>query len=273
MTLLIDTHVHLFDRQCGFTPKRRYELNYDALPAHLSHEMTLAGVSTAVVVQPSFLGTDNSYLLKVIAESGGRFSGIAVVEPDISGKELQRLKAAGIIGFRLNCIGETVPNLAVAPYSCLVAELAGLGMILQIQAEGEQWPALEQALVACQATIVIDHFGRTPPGDASGGFESLMRLAVQSDSVYFKFSAPYRLKTGAATHCARSILDTVPIERILWGSDWPATQFEGHHTYQDTLAWLEDWVPRSDDREIILSQNPIRVLCGPVATTVLPENS
>ena len=60
MTLLIDTHVHLFDRQYGLASKRRYDLGYDALPTDLLPEMTLAGVSAAVIVQPSFLGTDNS---------------------------------------------------------------------------------------------------------------------------------------------------------------------------------------------------------------------
>ncbi|WP_395831228.1 amidohydrolase family protein [Elstera sp.] len=268
MTPLIDTHVHLFDRQYGLASKRRYDLDYDALPAHLRREMALAGVSAAVIVQPSFLGTDNSYLLQVIAESDGRFSGIAVVEPNISGQELARLKAAGIIGLRLNCIGERAPNLAVAPYSFLVGELARLGMILQIQAEGEQWCALEKSLVACPATLVIDHFGRTPPGDVSGGFESLLRVAAQSSRICFKFSAPYRLKTGAAVHCARAILDTVPIDRILWGSDWPATQFEGCHTYQDTLAWLEEWVPRPDDRQKVLWQNPINLLGVPGAASL-----
>lgn len=268
MTLLIDTHVHLFDRQCGFTSKRRYDLGYDALPTDLLPEMILAGVSAAVIVQPSFLGTDNSYLLKVIAESDGRFSGIAVVEPNISGQELARFKAAGIIGLRLNCIGETAPNLAAAPYSFLIGELARLGMILQIQAEGEQWCALEKSLLACPATIVIDHFGRTPPGDVSGGFQSLLRVAAQSSRICFKFSAPYRLKAGAAAHCARMILNTVAIDRILWGSDWPATQFEGCHSYQDTLAWLEEWVPRPEDRQRILSQNPINLLGVPGAVSI-----
>lgn len=272
MTLHIDTHVHLFDRRYGFASKRRYDLGYDALPAHLNHEMTLAGVSAAVIVQPSFLGTDNSYLLKVISESYGRYSGIAVVEEDVSIQELKRLQAAGILGLRLNFIGETVPNLAIPPYSCLLANLAHLGMILQIQAEGAQWCALEETLPACPATIVIDHFGRTPPGDGSGGFESLLRMAAQSNRLCFKFSAPYRFETGAALRCARMILNTVPIDRILWGSDWPATQFEGRHTYRDTLNWLEEWVPLPGDRQKILSQNPINLLGVPVAPVAMPGN-
>ena len=47
-------------------------------------------------------------------------------------------------------------------------------MVLQIQAEGHQWLTIAPVLARCPATVLIDHFGRTVPGDASGAFEALL---------------------------------------------------------------------------------------------------
>jgi predicted TIM-barrel fold metal-dependent hydrolase len=129
-------------------------------------------------------------------------------------------------------------------------------MVLQIQAEGEQWQDMETFLSNPPGPVVIDHFGRTAPADSSGGFESLLRAATHSEQLWFKFSAPYRTQAGAAAACGARILDTVGIHRILWGSDWPHTQFEGRWSYAEALRWLVDWVPDAGDRTTILRQNP-----------------
>ncbi len=144
----------------------------------------------------------------------------------------------------------------------LLQALAACGMTLQVQAEGAQWSAIERALSEPPVDVVIDHFGRTPPGHDSGGFESLLRAARRSQRLWFKFSAPYRLPAGAARDCAAAILDSFGTERILWGSDWPHTQFEGRFGYADALAWLTDWAPDPDDRARILTDNPRRLM-GP----------
>jgi predicted TIM-barrel fold metal-dependent hydrolase len=255
---IIDTHVHVFRQDAALVPGHRYAPDHDALPEDLARRMASNGVGRALLVQPSFLGFDNSFLLKAIAENPARFSGVAVVPPDIGRTALAALRGRGIVGVRLNCIGQPAPDLADA-YRPLIEHLASLGLALQIQAEGAQWTAMEAALAASPGPVIIDHFGRTPVDHASRGFESLLRAAARSPHMWFKFSAPYRLPEGAAAACASRILDVVGNDRIIWGSDWPHTQHEGRFGYAETLAWLESWLPREADRQKVLAENAARV--------------
>jgi hypothetical protein len=59
----IDTHAHVFERGLPLANARRYAPGYDApLSAYLA-QLDAHGLSNGVLIQPSFLGTDNSYLL------------------------------------------------------------------------------------------------------------------------------------------------------------------------------------------------------------------
>jgi predicted TIM-barrel fold metal-dependent hydrolase len=258
-TTWVDTHVHVFDRQLPLAAGRRYQPDYDATPQDLRDEMAKVGIAKAVLVQPSFLGTDNHYVLDAIADDPQAFAGIAVIDPSMNMDELRVLRQAGIVGVRLNCIGQPAPDLARGVYNDMARRLAETGLVLQIQAEGEQWRQIAPVLGDLPCRVVADHFGRTPPGHASGGFEALLSAATASANIWFKFSGPYRFPEGTADRCAAMILDAVGIERIVWGSDWPWTQFETQHSYEQTLHWLTDWVRDASDRQRILADNPARL--------------
>lgn len=255
---VIDTHVHVFRKGEGLVASRRYTPEADALPETLLAAMDAESVATAILVQPSFLGEENGFLLGAIAACPDRFQGIAVVSPDLSEAGLADLRACGILGIRLNLIGKPVEDFAER-YRRLIEALAAQRMVLQIQAEGHQWRTIAPVLASCPATVLIDHFGRTMPGDASGGFEALLAAAATNAAIWFKLSAPYRLAPGAAEACAKHLLTMLGSHRLVWGSDWPATQFEGQHSYGDTLRWLSDWVPDSEMRTRILVDNPRRL--------------
>ena len=161
MNLRIDTHVHIFRRDAPFAAGRRYAPDYDASPEALRAQMATVGVGRAILVQPSFLGFDNTYLLAAIAAAPEAFAGVAVVDPRTETAEIAAMQRAGIVGARLNCIGRPAPDFAGAEVE-LARRLAGLGMALQIQAEGAQWRAMEAFLSDPPGRVVIDHFGRSP---------------------------------------------------------------------------------------------------------------
>jgi predicted TIM-barrel fold metal-dependent hydrolase len=50
--------------------------------------------------------------------------------------------------------------------------------------------------------------------------------------------------------------DSIGSERLLWGSDWPHTQFESAENFKKTRAFLHTMVPDAGEREAILSKNP-----------------
>src|SRR5690349_5559555 len=80
----IDSHAHVFVRGLPLAPHRRHAPDYDAtLDAYTGH-LRAKGLSHAVLVQPSFLGTDNAFFLDVLQRYPRRFRGVVVIDPSIS---------------------------------------------------------------------------------------------------------------------------------------------------------------------------------------------
>lgn len=215
-------------------------------------------MSKALLVQPSFLGTDNQYLLDAIALYPARFRGVAVVEPSIDLAAARSLAEQGVVGVRLNAIGKLTPDLGSAEYRNFTRTLAEAGLFLEIQAEHQQWGAMVPHLPELPCEVMIDHFGRTPPDHVSGGFEALLDCALKRD-IWFKFSGPYRFGHAAAAQCAKALIKTVGSDHVIWGSDWPWTQFQGAHTYAECLNWLADWVGGARIGDILV-RNPQKLL-------------
>ncbi|MCS0502053.1 amidohydrolase family protein [Ancylobacter mangrovi] len=259
MPATVDTHVHVFERSLPLAARRRYQPDYDATAADLLGVMRPAGIARAILVQPSFLGTDNSYVIEQVLRSRGAFAGVAVIDPGMGAEDLATLRRAGIVGIRLNCIGGPAPDFSRGVHREMAERLAAAGLVIEIQAEGAQWRSIAPCLPQLPGPVLVDHFGRTPAGDASGGFEALLAAAAETENLWFKFSGPYRFADGAAAGCASALLAAVGPGRVVWGSDWPWTQFEGCYRYTDTLDWLARWVPDAGARRAILTTNPARL--------------
>lgn len=108
----VDTHAHVFARTLPLADGRRYAPGYDATLDAYRKLLDASDIGHAVLVQPSFLGTDNSYLLQALTTDRIRLRGVAVVSPDISEDELAQLNADGITGVRLNLVGRRSPTSA-----------------------------------------------------------------------------------------------------------------------------------------------------------------
>src|SRR6476659_1862959 len=76
----VDSHAHVFARGLKLAGARRYAPGYDASLEMYLRECDANRISHSVLVQPSFLGTDNSYLLDALRTQPDRLRGIAVVE-------------------------------------------------------------------------------------------------------------------------------------------------------------------------------------------------
>jgi predicted TIM-barrel fold metal-dependent hydrolase len=153
------------------SPSRRYQPDYEATPDALIETLTKHGLGKALIVQPSFLGTDNTYLLDALARYPNRFRGVAVIDPSVDRETMQHFAEGSVVGIRLNAIGAPVPDLGSATYRKFARLLAKLDPFLEIQAEGNQWNDMASRLSDLPCELVIDHFGRTPVTHGSGGFE------------------------------------------------------------------------------------------------------
>ena len=259
-TLRIDTHAHVFPAQPKLAPRRRYTPRGAARLDDYLDLLDGAGLSHGVLVQPSFLGTDNSHLAACLRVAPERLRGIAVVEAGVSEQELSELAVAGVVGIRVNLLDAPVTRYCTAAWQDLFKRLAARGWIIQVQTPGADLPAVLDCLWACEAPIVIDHFGRPDPelGAQDQSFLELQRRAGE-ERVWVKLSAPYRVSGCILQDHAWRLLDLLGPRRILWGSDWPWTQHEDGRDYDETLAWLERWVPDSAARDQILGETPSRL--------------
>jgi predicted TIM-barrel fold metal-dependent hydrolase len=253
----IDTHAHVFHRGLKLAPGRRYAPDYDAPLALYLEQLDRNGMSNGVLVQPSFLGTDNSYLVESLRTAGGRLRGIAVVDPSVTADELRALDRAGVVGIRLNLVGQPLPDLLASEWKALLANLNALGWQVEIQRNAADLAVLAPRLLDHGVTVVLDHYALPDPklGVADPGFQSVLKLEA-TKNVWVKISAPYR--NGAAGESFAK--ETYPLlrsayglDRLLWGSDWPHTQFEASQGYERNRQFLDTLITDPAARAQVLA--------------------
>jgi len=256
-----DTHAHVFTRACKLHENRRYSPDGEAPLEAFLQLLGDNAISRAVLVQPSFLGTENSYLVDCLRRVPERLRGVVVVSPDVSDRELAGMDEAGVVGIRINMFdNDAPPDLQDSDWQRLIHRVAALGWHVEVHTEGSLVADRLNELLPTEATIVVDHFGRPDPrfGVRCPGFQALLR-ALDTGRVWVKFSGPYRCGGGDCGLYARALLDAAGSERFVWGSDWPWTQFSNGMTYRKSVDWLSAWVPDPEVQEAIL---------GPAAATL-----
>lgn len=256
----VDTHAHIFEKGLELTAGRRYAPDYDATVGMFLANLDATGLSHGVLVQPSFLGTDNEYMLAGIAKAAPRLKGIAVIAPPVTEAELDRLAARGVVGIRLNLVGRDIPDLAGADWKQLLGSLSRRGWQVEVHDEAKRLPELLPRLLESGLDLVVDHFGRPDPGlgIADPGFEYLLSLG-STRRVWVKVSASYRLSDEIARAAVPLVKDAFGIERLLWGSDWPHTQHEKEVRYAEMRARLDSWLPDATERKAVLIDNPAKL--------------
>ncbi|WP_286182273.1 amidohydrolase family protein [Rhizobium sp. ICMP 5592] len=253
----IDTHAHVFDRRLKLAPGRRYAPEYDApLDAYL-RQLDENGLTHGVLVQPSFLGTDNSYLLDCLKAADGRLRGIVVIDPGISLEQLAAYDEAGVVGIRLNLVGQPLPDFSTQEWRDLLATLKSLDWQIEIQRNAADLVPLAQMLADNGVNVVVDHFGLPDPklGIADPGFRGLLELG-SSGRVYVKLSAPYRNGPEGRNFARQAyplLRHAFGLDHLMWGSDWPHTQHEAAQAYAGNLAFLDELAMDESEKSQILA--------------------
>ncbi len=256
----IDTHAHVFARGLPMADVRRYTPAYDVTVEEYLARLDAHGMSHGVLVQPSFLGSDNGYLLQAIARAPQRLRGIAMVDADIDDAQLQALQQGGVVGVRFNLVGGApLPDFSGA-WRDTLTRIAALGWQVEIHREAADLPRVLEPLLALGLKVVVDHFGRVDAalGVDDPGFRYLLSTGP-SRQVWVKLSAQYR--NGGSEGGARFAGQAWPLlrqhfgpDRLLWGSDWPHTQHESMTSYADSWRRFESLVSDEADRRCITSE-------------------
>jgi predicted TIM-barrel fold metal-dependent hydrolase len=115
--MIVDSHFHAWPADAALAADRGYvpaatKTIDEALAVQARH-----GVTHGVMIQPSFLGTDNSYMLECLKAWPDRLRATVVVEPDIGFGALEAMDSLGVVGFRLNLhSAKTMPNYTSPHY-------------------------------------------------------------------------------------------------------------------------------------------------------------
>jgi predicted TIM-barrel fold metal-dependent hydrolase len=258
----VDCHAHVFRRDLPMPDRRRAPSGYDATVDDYLRLLDAHGMSHGVLIQPSFLGTDNSYLVAALRAHGDRLRGVAVVEPGITAGELDALAGAGVVGIRLNLIGLPTPDYAAPAWAALLSNLRQLRWQVEVhQVAGKLEPAIDP-LLSAGLNVVVDHFGRPDArlGVDDPGFRYLLSTG-RSRQVWVKLSGAYRnggQGAGEATALAAMPLLKAShgLDRLVWGSDWPHTLFEKSADYTTERRLLDAWLPDLQERSIVLGTTP-----------------
>ncbi|WP_063982421.1 amidohydrolase [Bradyrhizobium sp.] len=253
----IDTHAHVFHRGLKLAPGRRYAPDYDAPLALYLEQLDRNGMSNGVLVQPSFLGADNSYLVESLKTSGGRLRGIAVVDPSVTADELRALDRAGVVGIRLNLVGQPLPDLAAGEWKALLGNVKSMGWQVELQRNASDLAVLAPQLLDHGVTVVLDHYALPDPklGVADPGFQSVLKLGA-TRNVWVKISAPYRNGASGESFAKEAyplLRKAYGLDRLLWGSDWPHTQFEASQAYAKNRQFLDALIVDDSERARVLA--------------------
>lgn len=260
----VDCHFHIFVAHQGIAGAR-YVPAYSSLLANWQQAAQACGVRRGLLVQPSFLGTDNRLLLQALASPDCGLRGVVVLAPDTAPGMLEVLHQRGVRGVRLNLSGTGHRLAPWAGATGLWDAMAALGWHLELHTNTGELPSVLSTLVPTlppELTLVLDHFAK--PERASSRdvtVQTVARLAQAGRPVYVKLSAAYRLRaTINPIKLARYWLAILGMEKLLWGSDWPCTNHEALANFARLRASPDEWLDNAAAAWACLVSNPHRLL-------------
>ncbi|AYD63862.1 amidohydrolase [Achromobacter sp. B7] len=261
-----DAHCHVFGpgnvfpyaEGRSYTPPDAPYAAMAALHAHL-------GIERAVVVQANCHGSDHSALLDALAQSGGRYRGVALLGADATAVRVRQLHDGGVRAARFNF----VPHLGGAPnpavFDHVVALIAPLGWHLCLHVDGAMLPELLPRLLALPVPFVVDHMGRLKAADGldSPAMRALLSLA-DVPQAWVKVSGIDRIASGKRPFAqgipfVSALVQAMP-DRCLWGTDWPHPNVAGDMPDDGELVdTFFQACPDAAVRQRVLVDNPAKL--------------
>jgi predicted TIM-barrel fold metal-dependent hydrolase len=276
----IDAHVHVWTPDVSHYPLAAGYRKADMKPPSFTPEQLFkhtkpAGVDRVNLIQMSFYGFDNRYLLDMIALYQGVFMGTAIVDPygKAPEREMGELAKKGVRAFRIH------PKLSKHPVAHWL-EPAGFGKMFAAGARNNQAlscligpDALPEVERMCRkfpdTPVIIDHLCRIGLNGTVAGkdVDGLCSLA-KCKRILVKVGAFYALGKKRPPYTdlgpmIRKVVKAFGARRCMWESDCPFQVVEGK--YQDSLDLIrkrldfltaqdKDWLLRRTAEEIFFKK-------------------
>lgn len=270
----IDAHSHVWTPDTEHYPLAPGFRRANMDPPSFTAEELLAqakpvGVNRVVLIQMSFYGHDNSYMLDCMKKFPGTFSGVAVIDQNQPkpGDEMVRLKKQGVRGFRIYPQNQEYAKwLDGAGLKSMFAAGAKERLNMCCLIDTNALPALDKACTANPETpVVIDHIcrigvsGKIPPEDV----KALCDMAKHKH-VTVKISAFYALGQKKPPYhdlapLIKQVYDAYGPQRLMWATDCPFQVVD--HTYKQSIDLVKEGLPflSADDKEWLLRKTAEKV--------------
>ena len=261
-----DAHMHVFGPATfAAAPAARYTLPA-ASPEHYAAVARTMRIDRAVLVQPSFYGSDNAFLLEALKNNHGRWRGAVMLSEIVPASQLRHWCELGVRAIRVDLFKALANGADLRHIHELLARTCELAAELEWSVDlylpGRLCWQLLALFPTLQCPVSIAHIGYLAPlNEVSDAQCDEFVDVVRRSPVWPKISGMYRYGPGAgnarAQSLARKLVATAP-DRLLWGSDWPHVMA----TPQDTGKILNEFATLCEDdrvRHRILVTNPARL--------------
>lgn len=273
--IFIDAHSHIWtpDTQryplaAGF---RRANMDPPSFTfEELSQQAIPVGVSRVVLIQMSFYGYDNSYMLDAIAKHPAMYRGVAVIdqESDRAPDTMRDLKQKGVRGFRIYPKDRPLDRwLSSAGMRAMWKCGADQNLAMCCLMDPNGLPALGSMCREFPETpVVIDHMcrigvtGQVPQDDVQAlcDMAKHKRLTVKVSAFYAlgKKKAPYH----DLAPLIKRLYDSYGPERLMWASDAPFQVVDGH-TYKASIDLIQSGLDflKATDQDWLLRKTAEKV--------------
>ena len=271
-----DCHAHIFGPvdKYPFTPNRSYTPPEASVEAY-RRMLAALGFERAVIVQPSVYGIDNRCTRDAVVASGGKWRGVAVVEPCVAEARLADLHSDGFRGVRINLLFKG--GLQMNALEQIAHSIRALGWHVQLLLDARDLPKLAERLRELPVDFVVDHMGHMPAslGTEHPGFQTLLEL-LRGGRCWVKLSGAYRISANPqpyddAVPFARALVETAP-DKLVFGTDWPHPSIKVPMPQDASLLdLLPVWAPDEVTRRKILVDNPARLYDFPPVPSGLTQ--
>jgi 2-pyrone-4,6-dicarboxylate lactonase len=261
-----DAHCHIFGPgdKYPYAPDRSYTPPDAPLERFKELQNTL-GLERAVLVNASCHGTDNTVIIDAIAQSNGKYRGVANVDDSFTDQDFEKLHDGGCRGVRFNFVRHLggMPDMDV--FHRVIDRIKIFGWHVVLHFDASDVVEFKDLLLGLPVPFIIDHMGRVPTADGlqQQPFQQLLELA-KNNSCWVKICGAERISSAGppftdAVPFAQALIETAP-DRILWGTDWPHPNIKKHMPNDgDLVDLIPLFAPDPATQKRILVDNPDRL--------------
>jgi len=272
--MIVDTHVHIVAED-----RDRYPLNPEGPPLGWFEEapvtaegllalMDEAGVDRATLVQAlSAYGYDNRYTSDSARAHPDRFTAVCILDMEDEGavdKLDDLVRNESVTGLRLFTYSRPAADWLADPKTFPVWErAASLNIPVTVLMHPPKFSQLRDVLQRFPTVpVAVEHLAHIglDDGPPYKGAQTLFDLA-DIPNLHLKFSTVnlYESARGASTsqEFFRKLVDVFGAERLLWGTNFPATYDRSYPDQVHLARESLDFLPEAD-RRLIFGENALR---------------